>query len=418
MMDNPEEDSLNLHEDEEIIEVIDLNDTEQTAEDLAEELEDIDFSEAGNAGNADDDGWETEDEMESEQDDSELTFSKHTGSVFCVSLDPVSNSLAVTGGEDDRAFVWSVSDGDVLLECTGHKDSVTCAAFSCDSKLVVSADMSGLIKVWKVENKEEIWSFEVGDLEWLEWHPCAPVLLAGTADGNVWMWKIPSGECKTFQGPSCQATSGKILPDGKRAIVGYEDGSLRLWDLKQGNAVYVIKGHDGHQGALTSIACNKEGTLALTGSVDGQAKLFNTSTGKVLCSLSNENSEAKDSMQEQDSSSVESVGFCNVLPLVAVAYLDGTLAIYDMNSQSLRHRCKHEVKCVHLQWEEASAVVYTCNLAGVVTLWDARSGVMMSEYRGHSAEILDFVLNRDASVAVTAGGDHQAKVFCLQRPDR
>lgn len=30
-MDNPEEDSLNLHEDEEIIEVIDLSDTEQTA---------------------------------------------------------------------------------------------------------------------------------------------------------------------------------------------------------------------------------------------------------------------------------------------------------------------------------------------------------------------------------------------------
>lgn len=27
--------------------------------------------------------------------------------------------------------------------------------------------------------------------------------------------------------------------------------------------------------------CNKEGTLVLTGSVDGQAKLINTSTGKV-----------------------------------------------------------------------------------------------------------------------------------------
>lgn len=25
--------------------------------------------------------------------------------------------------------------------------------------------MGGLIKVWKVESKEEIWSFEVGDLE-------------------------------------------------------------------------------------------------------------------------------------------------------------------------------------------------------------------------------------------------------------
>lgn len=42
------------------------------------------------------------------------------GSVFCVSLDPATNSMAVTGGEDDKAFVWRVSDGEVLLECTGE----------------------------------------------------------------------------------------------------------------------------------------------------------------------------------------------------------------------------------------------------------------------------------------------------------
>lgn len=47
----------------------------------------------------------------------------------------------------------------------GHKDSVTCALFSHDSTLVATGDMSGLIKVWKLETKEEIWSFEVGDLE-------------------------------------------------------------------------------------------------------------------------------------------------------------------------------------------------------------------------------------------------------------
>uniref|UniRef100_W5L1T5 Angio-associated migratory cell protein n=1 Tax=Astyanax mexicanus TaxID=7994 RepID=W5L1T5_ASTMX len=377
----------------------------------------VEFVDAENQ-DQDDEGWETEDEMEAEQDDSELTFSKHTGSVFCISLDPVTNNLAVTGGEDDKAYVWSVADGEVLFECTGHKDSVTCAGFSYDSKLVSSGDMSGLIKVWKVETKEEIWSFEVGDLEWLQWHPAAPVLLAGTADGNVWMWKMPSGECKTFPGPNCQATSGKILPDGKRMMVGYEDGTLRLWDLKLGQIIHLIKGHDGHQGPLTSMECSKDGNLVLTGSVDGEAKLINTATGKVLGSFSVENSEAKNTADQQDSNSVESVGFCNVLPLVAVAYLDGTLAVYDLGTQSLRHRCKHEVGIVHLQWEEESAVVATCNLGGAVTLWDARSGNMVSEYRGHSAEILDFVLNREGSIAVTAGGDHKAKVFCLQRPDR
>uniref|UniRef100_A0A3P9AKP5 Angio-associated migratory cell protein n=1 Tax=Esox lucius TaxID=8010 RepID=A0A3P9AKP5_ESOLU len=395
-MDNSDENSVQLHGDEEIIEVIDLNETEQSADDLADEFEDVDFGETRD-GDDEQEDWDTEDEMEQEsvQDDSDLTFTKHTGSVFCVSLDPATNSLAVTGGEDDKAFVWRVSDGEVLFECTGHKDSVTSAQFSHDSSLVATGDMSGLIKVWKVETKQEVWSFEVGDLEWLEWHPCALVLLAGTADGNVWMWKIPAGDCKTLQGPGCQATSGKVLPDGKRAVVGYEDGMVRLWDLKLGNASHVIKGHDGHQGALTCLACNKDGSLVLTGSVDGCSKLIHTATGKVeLCSLSSR------------------------LPLIAVAYLDGTLAIYDLSSQVLRHKCQHEAGIVRLQWEESSSVVSTCSLDGVFRLWDARSGTMVSEYRGHRAEILDFTLNREASMVVTSSGDHQAKVFCLQRPDR
>ncbi|AWO96022.1 putative angio-associated migratory cell protein isoform 2 [Scophthalmus maximus] len=311
-MDNTEGNEIELHGDEEIIEVIDLNETEPGPDDLAEDLEDVDFDDAGDADFEDEEGWEMEDEMEAEaeQDDSELTFSKHTGSVFCVSLDPTTNSLAVTGGEDDKAYVWRVSDGEVLLECTGHKDSVTCAVFSHDSSLVATGDMSGAIKVWKLEAKEEIWSFEVADLEWMEWHPCAPVLLAGTVDGSVWMWKIPGGDCKTFQSPACQASSGKVLPDGKRAVVGYGDGTVRVWDLKQGNAIHVIKGQDGHQGSLTCLACNKDGSLVLTGSVDGIAKLINTATGKVVGSFSVEG-KAKGSKDEENS--VESVGFCNML---------------------------------------------------------------------------------------------------------
>ncbi|KAG8004558.1 Angio-associated migratory cell protein [Nibea albiflora] len=429
-MDNTE--AVELHGDEEIIEVIDLNDEEPGPDDLADDLGDVDFEDPGNA---DDEGWETEDEMEAEaeQDDSELTFSRHNGSasVFGVCARSCFH-LAESGLLNSRISLSRLGvlrefgscdeqhggDGRRGRQGVRHKDSVTCAVFSHDSALVASGDMSGMIKVWKVETKEEIWSFEVGDLEWLEWHPCAPVLLAGTDDGNVWMWKIPSGDCKTFQSSACQATSGKVLPDGKRAVVGYEDGTVRVWDLKQGNAIHVIKGQDGHQGALTCLACNKDGSLVLTGSVDGCAKLINTATGKVVGSFSADGSKAKGSKDDEETNSVESVGFCNTLPLIAVAYLEGTLAIYDLSTQVLRHKCQHEAGIVHLQWEESSSVVSTCCLDGALRLWDARSGNMVSEYHGHTAEILDFTINREASVAVTASGDGQAKLFCLQRPDR
>lgn len=104
-----------------------------------------------------------------------------------------------------------------------------------------------------------------------------------------------------------------------------------------------------------------------------------------------------------------------------MAYLEGTLAIYDLSTQVLRHSCRHEVTCsrnsltvslvafgpddltlssslqvgiVHLQWEESSSVVSTCCLDGKLRLWDARSGNLVAEYRGHTAEILDFTVNR------------------------
>ena len=53
------------------------------------------------------------------------------------------------------------------------------------------------------------------NFQWLEWHNEANVLLAGTADGNVWMWKIPSSDCKTFQGHGCRSTCGMFMKDGK-----------------------------------------------------------------------------------------------------------------------------------------------------------------------------------------------------------
>ncbi|TFK03601.1 calcineurin subunit B type 1 [Platysternon megacephalum] len=306
---------LHFHGDEEIIEVVELG--PPGPDDLANEMEDVDFDEEAVEG-AEEQAWETEEEDEGvedgmeAQDDSEVTFSEHSASVFCVSLDPTTNTLAVTGGEDDKAFVWRLSDGERLFECSGHKDSVTCAGFSHDSVFVATGDMSGLIKVWQVDTKEEIWSFEVGDLEWMEWHPQAHVLLAGTADGNSWMWKIPSGESKTFQGPSCPATCGRVLPDGKRAVVGYEDGTVRIWDLKQGSSLHVLKGQDGHQGPLTCVTSNKDGSLVMTGSVDCHAKLVNSATGKVVCVFKMESAASKPPAGEAESNSVESLGFCNV----------------------------------------------------------------------------------------------------------
>ena len=114
---------------------------------------------------------------------------------------------------------------------------------------------------------------------------------------------------------------------GKRAVVGYQDGAVKIWDLKSGSVLHHVTGsvcrnymyklchikllrdffweeeiklwkfytvtvgkyiyhiftagHLGHSDSITSIDCHTDNTLVLTGSADLTVKLININTGKV-----------------------------------------------------------------------------------------------------------------------------------------
>lgn len=71
--------------------------------------------------------------------------------------------LAATGGEEDKAYVWDTSTGEIVLDCTGHKDSIIFSTFNYDESYLATGDMSGLIQVWKVADKIKIWDYNMGD---------------------------------------------------------------------------------------------------------------------------------------------------------------------------------------------------------------------------------------------------------------
>lgn len=393
---------INYDEDDEsfeIVEEIELDDNELPPdEDLAYNIEDMTVENEE----------KNDEEEEEEKDDSNLTLTNHAAPVFCVSLDPLACSYGVSGGEDDKAFVWKVSDGKIKFTCEGHKDSVICTEFSHDAKFVATGDMSGIIKVWDVETCQEVWSFETSDLEWLKWHHSTHVLFAGTVDGEFWMWKIPSSACKTYQGHGVKTTCGHVLKDGKQVCTGYEDGSLKLWDLKSGNHVFHVCGGFAHSQSVLCLDVNKENTIIATGSVDSTVKLTHVSNGKVLGTL-----DAGLAKEESKDKSVEAVGFSENQFLLATASLSGVLGIWDMTSQRLRHQCNHPAGVTRLQWDNLGPLIYSASLDGVVRLWDARSGSCECEWHGHKAPILDMAVNNDSSTIITSSEDGTVKTFSI-----
>lgn len=97
------------------------------------------------------------------------------------------------------------------------------------------------------------------------------VLLATAGyDHTIKFWEAPSGICqRTLQHPASQVNKLEIKPD-KTAVAAAGNPSLRLFDLRSGNATT----YDGHTNNVTAVGFQREGRWLFTGSEDGTIKIW------------------------------------------------------------------------------------------------------------------------------------------------
>lgn len=140
------------------------------AEDDVEEVEELDQQD-GEMDSGDEGGeYEQQEEEEGEEqddamamldsglDDSFSTCTLHRGAVFCLQVHPVSEQLAVSGGEDDLAFIFRTDTGEEVKKLEGHSDSVTSCGWNFDGTMVATGGMDGRVIVWKVSGSSGEWT--------------------------------------------------------------------------------------------------------------------------------------------------------------------------------------------------------------------------------------------------------------------
>src|SRR5262249_37349136 len=189
--------------------------------------------------------------------------------------------LLLSAQWDKSVRLWDVKTGKQIRRFDGHTSLVYCAAFSPDGRQILSGSLDYTVRLWETSSGKELLCMNghEGQIWCVAFSHNGEHALSGSSDATVPLWELKAGKALgVFK--SGNSTNGvALLPVGKHFIAGRSE--LCVWEIETGNEV---RNPAGHRGNTYGFAISKDGRWALTGGDDKTVRLWNLDAGKeVLC---------------------------------------------------------------------------------------------------------------------------------------
>lgn len=235
-------------------------------------------------------------------------------------------SIALRGGSRGEIEIWDLARCELLRTLRLHEKRIRAAAVTPDGRLAITGAHDGTLRLWDLESGSVVRE--------LPPHPGGVIRIdvvqegrrMVTASGHAELrgWSLPDGdEIAGWSLPGHLAACA-MTPDGRHAVVGLylegEEEPNRVWDLKAGRQLHVLR---GHAEAIDAVVITPDGRRAVTGSVDETLRVWEIASGRELLRV--------DAPDHQ----VRGLAVSRDLRLVASAADDATVRLWELDTGKL-----------------------------------------------------------------------------------
>jgi len=197
----------------------------------------------------------------------------------------------LTSSTDASLALWNLASGEVIHRFEGHADWIQELAISPDGKKAYSTSLDGTLRTWDLERGELIANYQpfaTGLTGGLAVSPNGSSLLVGGGDPYVrdhQAFDVPNavialldastGETlSTLEGHTAVVNTVAFSPDGRYALSGSWDRTVRLWDVNSGEQLAVFTGHTNE---IWQVAFSPDGLTGYSTSLDGSLRIWDLS---------------------------------------------------------------------------------------------------------------------------------------------
>ncbi len=265
------------------------------------------------------------------EDQNQQVFSGHKHEVNSVDLSSDQRHLA-TGSSDSTAIIWEVSSGKPKLSLVGHQGKITSVEFSPNGRELLTSSTDKTFKVWDTSTGALLRTYtgHLGSVREAAYSSTGLQIASAGNDGTIRLWNIrDTSNHQILSANGNGAPSLAFSPNDQYLIGGTtlsSEYSVRVWDLSKGGI--ESRSMPGHQWSVTSVDFSKDGKFALSGSLDRTIRLWDYEEGKTI------------QLFYGEADRITAVKFSPKNDFFASAGLDGTVHLWRYNVDSIAHDLK------------------------------------------------------------------------------